>query len=478
MLRILKFAGRFVRSALVYMARITVSGLVALRLLESSRKAGEREPTERPGGGAGRFQWKRRLRTVGGFLTVAAIGGFLLAASGIMPIKASSGHWAITEWFLSFSMSRSVATHSIGIKALPADTLDSRMLVLKGAGHYETGCAPCHGSPAFRQPRVPQAMTPTPPYLPPKISEWNSKELFYIVKHGVKFTGMPAWPTQKRDDEVWAMVAFLRVLPGLEAAEYRQLTRITENIGGVVDLGGELDERQAVAQLARESCARCHGLSGRGGGAGAFPRLAGQHPTYLYNTLQAYAEEERHSGIMEPLAAALRPEQMRALAQYYGDTVTPSLLGISDTTAPNGAAQDTLGAGVMELEGSAEMGRGGMELGEVATEGVESAADIVIQRGAAIAHDGVPGEGIPSCADCHGPVQHSINPAYPLLSGQFAEYLSLQLRLFKEERRGGTEYLRLMHPTAHRLTEEQIRAVSAYYESLATIDAVANTPAQ
>ena len=452
MLRILKLMGRLLRSMLVNAARIAVSGLVALRLLDSSREAGGKEPDDQSRGGAARFQWKRRLRTIGGFLVVAAIGGFLLAASGIMPIKASSGHWAITEWFLSFSMSRSVATHSIGIKALPADTLDSRMLVLKGAGHYETGCAPCHGSPAFRQPRVPQAMTPTPPYLPPTISEWESDELFYIVKHGVKFTGMPAWPSQQRDDEVWAMVAFLRVLPGLEAAQYRQLTRITEDVGGIADLGGDFDDRQSVAQLARESCARCHGLGGRGGGAGAFPRLAGQHPAYLYNTLQAYAEEERHSGIMEPLAAALRPEQMRALAQYYGETGAPSLLGISDTTAVDSVVQDTVGAGAIEREGLAE----------------EDPADILIQRGAALAHRGVPGQGIPSCADCHGPAQHAINPAYPLLAGQFAEYLSLQLRLFKEERRGGTEYLRLMHPTAHRLTEEQIRAVSAYYESLAT----------
>src|SRR5690606_30483543 len=147
------------------------------------------------------------LVRVGLALPLLALAGFLVAASGIIPIKASSGHWAITEWFLEFSMSRSVATHSLGIKTPP---LDDPALILKGAGHYENGCMPCHGSPALPYPRVAWSMTPPPPNLTRSISEWKPKELFYIVKHGVKFTGMPAWPSQVRDDEVWAMVAFLR----------------------------------------------------------------------------------------------------------------------------------------------------------------------------------------------------------------------------------------------------------------------------
>jgi mono/diheme cytochrome c family protein len=127
-----------------------------------------------------------------------------------MPLKASSGHWAITAWFLHFTMRRSVATHSPGLQA-PA--LDVPRLVLQGAGHYETGCRPCHGSVDLPLPRIAQQMTPPPPYLPPRITTWEPEELFYIVKHGVKFTGMPAWPSQQRDDEVWAMVAFLLMRP-------------------------------------------------------------------------------------------------------------------------------------------------------------------------------------------------------------------------------------------------------------------------
>src|SRR5688572_21118940 len=149
-----------------------------------------------------------------------ALGGLVVAASGAVPIEASSGHWAITEWFLQFSKRRSVATHTLGMD-LPA--LESPSLVLKGAGHYETGCRPCHGGPDLRRPTLARAMTPPPPDLRGRVAEWDSEELFYIVKHGIKLTGMPAWPTQERDDEVLAVVAFLLELPDLDADGYRRL---------------------------------------------------------------------------------------------------------------------------------------------------------------------------------------------------------------------------------------------------------------
>jgi hypothetical protein len=60
---------------------------------------------------------------------------------------------------------------------------------------------------------------------------YTPEQLFSIVKHGIKFTGMPAWPVQQRDDEVWAMVAFLRRLPDLDAAGYRRLAYGEPDVG-------------------------------------------------------------------------------------------------------------------------------------------------------------------------------------------------------------------------------------------------------
>jgi cytochrome c553 len=355
------------------------------------------------------------------FLVGMTIVGFLVAASGAIPIKASSGHWAITRWVLQFSKQRSVATYTLGMKAPP---LDDWQLVLKGAGTYETNCRGCHGSPELRNPRVAQEMTPAPPYLPLTIANWEAVELFHIVKHGIKFTGMPAWPAQQRDDEVWAMVAFLRRLPEFDGHEYRQLVsgETTLNTEGA-SIEGLLGP-QAVPAPIIDNCARCHGLDGHGRGGAAFPKLAGQSVEYFVLSLRAFAREQRHSGVMEPVVTGLSDDQMREMAIYYGALSKLSPAKHSEEARP------------------------------------------AIQRGELIAQRGIPTQRVPACVVCHGPGTTPRNAAYPNLSGQYADYLILQLELFKQAKRGGSEYSHLMQPIATRLTAEQMRSVSLYFESL------------
>jgi cytochrome c553/cytochrome c5 len=421
---------RLLRAIILLVALAAAGGLAAMRLLLSPRRmlaaaTVAEEHRARAGGGG----IKPRLFKVAALLAVLGAAGFLVAASGIVPIKASSGHWAITAWFLHFTMRRSIATHTLGLKA---PSLDDPSLVLQGAGHYETGCRPCHGGPDLQHPRIPQQMTPHPPYLSPRVSEWDPDELFYIVKHGVKFTGMPAWPAQQRDDEVWAMVAFLRTLPELDVEEYRRLVHgeAAPN-SSVAPIHGLLPPEK-VPRAVNESCGRCHGVDGRGRGEGAFPRLAGQRPAYLYAALQAFARGERYSGMMEPIAVGLSLEEMRELARYYGSRQGPS---------PSPTPPETT---------------------------------LAIARGKAIANQGIPSQRVPSCVDCHGPGTIRRNPIYPMLAGQYANYLILQLELFKKGHRGGSPYAHLMRPIAARLNPEQMRDVALYYASLtSTLDPLA-----
>ena len=382
--------------------------------------AGEEGGSSRPRAGRRRLiMWGLGATAVA---LVLAFGGFLVAASGIIPIKASSGHWAITEWFLQFSKRRSVATHTIGT-SVPVEHLGEPLLILKGAGHYETGCRPCHGAPELRHPRIAQAMTPTPPYLPDVTGRYDDAALFYIVKHGIKFTGMPAWPALQRDDEVWAVVAFLRAFAAMDEAGY---DRLVFNRAPPIETEAPLEgltEPESPPEAITESCGRCHGADGLGRGVGAFPKLAGQREAYLYESLVAYAAGRRHSGIMGPVAAGLETEELRTIARYYAG-----------------------------LAAAADGGR-------------TVAADLVA-RGEAIAHGGVPEKDVPPCAECHGPGNRPRRPVYPVLAGQYPEYLLLQLSLFKSGVRGGTPYSNIMHKVAMQLDDEQMRAAAAYYGSL------------
>ena len=357
---------------------------------------------------------------IGGLVVLLAVLGILVVVSGIVPIKASSGHWAITEWFLHFSMKRSVSTHSLGTEV---PSLDDPAMVLKGAGHYEIGCRSCHGSPSMPQPRIAQQMTPKPPFLPPEIPKWESEELFHIVKHGVKFTGMPAWPSLVRDDEVWAMVAFLRKLPGLSAEEYQRLIRA--EAPAAEPMQKMITPTTAVPESVIRSCMPCHGSDGLGRGTGAFPKLAGQRIEYLRNALAAYASGARNSGIMQPIAASLKTNEIEEVAQYYA-------------RLPAAAAN--------------------------AQPFADAAA---VERGRRIAEQGDAAKRLPSCVDCHGPTGQQHKPAYPRLAGQYPEYLLLQLELFHKRKRGGSAYSHIMTQVAQRLEPQQMRDVAAYFGSLA-----------
>jgi cytochrome c553 len=334
------------------------------------------------------------------------------AATGLVTITASSGHWAITEWFLHFAMRRSVVTHAMLVDEPPID-LDDEALILQGAGHYESGCRVCHGAPGQRLPPVPAAMTPHPPALGPRVSQWRPRELFYIVRHGVKMTGMPAWPDAGREDEVWAVVAFLRQLPGMEPDRYRELAL---GAGTSAVAAGDAEVPDVVVR----ACARCHGVDGLGRGA-AFPPLAGQRLGYLRRALDGYAANQRHSGIMEPVVAHLSAEQREQASQHYAALPPPPAQPVVDAQA--------------------------------------------VERGRRLASEGNPRRHVPACAECHLPSGSRINDAYPLLAGQSARYLAQQLRLMQARKRGGSDYLHLMHEFVDDLDEHAITDVAAFFAS-------------
>lgn len=374
-------------------------------------------------------------------LTLALLGtaAFLGAMAGLVPVAASSGHWDVTAWLLHTTMRRSVDLRAAAGGHTP--NLDDIALVQRGAGHFHTGCAPCHGAPGLAQSPVILAMTPRPPYLPPRIREWETPELHWIVRHGIKFSGMPAWPTGHRDDEVWSIVAFLLRLPGMEAEEYRRHAlgpaAGLEQAGASGGASRPMGLGEGVAAQLR-NCARCHGLDGHGRGTGAAPILAGQSAEYLLASLRAYAAGERHSGIMQAQAKGLGEETMRALARHYA------------SATPHGRAA-----------------AGNRQDGAVLVSHDPGQADGEwLALGRRIAVQGIPRAGVPACASCHGPAAHVRNALYPKLAGQHRSYLVTQLHLWRAHRRGGTAFARLMSAAARPLTDRHIEAVATYYASL------------
>ena len=64
---------------------------------------------------------------------------------------------------------------------------------------------------------------PEPPELQETVEEWKPAELFWVIKNGVKMTGMPAWGPTHSDEKIWAIVAFLEKLPQMTADQYEEM---------------------------------------------------------------------------------------------------------------------------------------------------------------------------------------------------------------------------------------------------------------
>lgn len=171
-----------------------------------------------------KITWKR----LAGVVLLGIACALFVGWSGLVSIAASSGHWSVTGWFLGWTMANTVRTQALLIEKPTDLDLDDPALIRRSAGQYATGCAGCHAAPGVPQSPVVRQMVPSPPRLADKVEEWTDEELFWIVKNGIKFSGMPAWPAQSREDEVWAQVAFLRALPDMSAAEYTNLPSMGE----------------------------------------------------------------------------------------------------------------------------------------------------------------------------------------------------------------------------------------------------------
>lgn len=426
--------------------------------------------------------WKRTAALA----VLGVMGALLLGWSGFVSIAASSGHWAVTRWYLGWTMENAVETQSMPVSKPGGIDLGDPALVRRAAGHYATGCAACHGAPGVPQSPVVEEMVPAPSRLERKVAEWSDEELFWIVKNGIKFSGMPAWPAQERMDEVWAQVAFLRALPGMSRARYAELALGGGVADDALEAGGEtMPALDGIVDNALTDCARCHGRDGLGRGAGAaFPVIAGQPAPYLHATLLAFAHGFRESGFMEPPATRYAPEVLAELARHYAaqppvsagerveagpdgrdtaddapmfDLSTIATDAIETLVSPAGVGQDQ--AGILEGEGHAA----GSTVPMAATAGPPTSRDDLLEIGRRIALEGIASRKLPACQSCHGPAGRARNPYYPYLAGQPKWYLSEHLHLWKEGKRGGTPYAHIMSEIAENMTEEQIEAVSEWY---------------
>lgn len=154
-------------------------------------------------------------------LAIAALAGVFVYA-GIYNIGADAPHTKPVYWVIQSLRERSIAVRTRDI-SVPDDLGDPKNIAA-GAGLYSEMCSECHLAPGLEKTEISQGLYPKAPELRSKRNRTAAAD-FWIIKHGVKMTAMPAWGRTHSDDLIWDMVAFVRTLPSLSAAQYQILVK-------------------------------------------------------------------------------------------------------------------------------------------------------------------------------------------------------------------------------------------------------------
>ena len=149
-------------------------------------------------------------------LLVALAGIFIYG--GIYNIGADAPHSRFVYGALQELRERAIASYSRDVNP-PAD-LNSQQRIAAGAGVYNEMCTGCHLGPGVERSELSQGLYPSAPELA-QGDGLTPAEQFWVIKHGVKLTAMPAWGKTHDDQLIWDMVAFIRWLPRMNAAQYQ-----------------------------------------------------------------------------------------------------------------------------------------------------------------------------------------------------------------------------------------------------------------
>jgi mono/diheme cytochrome c family protein len=162
----------------------------------------------------------RLLAVIGGLGIIVAIIAAVFFFGGYYNIAATEQDNGAVAWTLIQVRQASIDRHATDT---PPGSLDDQATIQAGAKAFAArGCVNCHGGPGAQWAKFSEGLNPSPPDLKDVVGGLQPREIFWVVKNGIRMTGMPSFgAVGVPDPEIWSMVAFLKKLPTVSDADFK-----------------------------------------------------------------------------------------------------------------------------------------------------------------------------------------------------------------------------------------------------------------
>jgi mono/diheme cytochrome c family protein len=164
---------------------------------------------------------KTMVLTLLGAGAAGAVIGLIVLRGGFYNISATESHYPLIYTVFEEGLQYSIQNHARDI-TVPA--LGAPEQLLRGAALYRDNCLQCHGGPGVAPSKHGMSMQPVPGPLVDADINWETRELYWITRHGIKMSGMPAWEYHLSDSDLWAVVAFVAAMPVMTPADFKGMT--------------------------------------------------------------------------------------------------------------------------------------------------------------------------------------------------------------------------------------------------------------
>lgn len=322
---------------------------------------------------------KHHSITVAVVLGVLAIGAGVFVYSGRYDMGADAPHNKAVFAVMQVLRERSVQVHS---RDITVPNLNDDPLILEGAGHYAAMCVQCHLRPGMKDSEIRPGLYPQPPNLTQVRVE--PRAAFWVIKHGIKMSAMPAWGLSHDDPTIWSMVAFVRALPDMSPAQYQDIVARApadhdmDGDGGHSHGGADHDDAHGAADM-HAMPMPAESESGHSHDAGAADG-DGHEPVETVPAAEAPLSLDAMKPKAAPDAEAVAEAFQTALQR--GDRAAVLALLAADARISEGGhtqsrdeyAEGHLGADIAFLQGATitPVALGSMAMGDTAMVGSES----------------------------------------------------------------------------------------------------------